>query len=778
MKKHKSLFLFIVLSVLIISSLFAQSHDVRDYPVQVVIPKAINLPGTESVWLPGQIQDKLKSNLQDYLGLQTVVDSDAEKKLRQLQLESEANSRDEKTAIELGKITTAQYGLFSNIRKTSSGYSLSVDYINLTTGIQIASTISKDYLRAENLYESTGAVDEITIYLANKLDINLSDLTYYLLTYGSADFSIDAQMELARQNEEQYQRLMEQYDDELAILSVSTALSAMENKKKIEAEKALLTEKQRSEQKRIEELAIRKKQAEADAKLEARRSKELKSQRDILASQASVKAAEVRELKYDRQGVLGQITVIESKKKALVEIRQTVEERCIDLFEQMQVSRLEAEEKIWNTPYNRVELKDGQPTDSAITRREKLVEESNKKIEKGFITECENIIKASKDIDRSLLAEIRSDSKSLSAYRTVNSLGDELSVSFGTFDGEQAGWNAYLSLYSDGVAIFSDQFLVGYKTVTGKPAPDITTASSAVMDEYIANTDMYNSLLTRGDPILYFELDYRVMAEEDSKPSQYVFYFDTIHVFNTITGWEVQTTKLGKSINKTMVPEQNLKNGITEQWAKSKLKEEKKAAKKEAKKEKNKNKNYKIAPWADQSKGSGSLNGIGLDFSSKYWNIFCDLSFMPWAFIDILFAIPYETHKYNSTESCFDINKPFILGFGLGINKRFHFSNFHPSIYYVIDLGYFSASELEKVEYDYIYYEGWQAYQTTGYRYETKERNSLGCINTFGLSCPIFALDNFLVFAIDFKFSVYSAFDTGVNIPQFSIGGRVSFYDP
>ena len=496
--------------------------------------------------------------------------------------------------------------------------------------------------------------------------------------------------------------------------------------------------------------------------MEAKRSKEVKERRDILASKAAAKATEVRELKNDRQGVLVQISVIESKKKALIEKRQAVEERCFELLEQMQIDKETEEEKIWNIPWSTVELKDGQPTDSAVARREKLVKESNNEIEKEFILECENTINKIKDIDKSLLTEIKSDSKNLSIPRTVNSLGDELSVSFGNYDGEKSSWNAYLSLYSDGVAIFNDQFLVEYKAVAGKTAPDIITASSSAMEEYIANTDMYNSLLNRGDPILYFELDYRVMAKEDTYPSEYVFIFDTLHVFNTISGWEVQTVKINKSINKTMIPEQNLRSGINEQWAKTKLKEEKR----ETKKEKRINKITNIAPWADQKSGSGSLNGIGIDFSSKYLDVYCDFRLLSWLSGDVICSIPYEIKSYkgrdNQDHYYFTDENPLVLGIGLGINKRFHVSSFHPALYYFFDLSYFHWSIIK---------------ERLGYKYDSAD-NSLGCINTIGLSCPIYTINNHFSFAIDFKYSIYSAFDTGVNISQFSIGGRLSCYKP
>lgn len=51
-------------------------------PVQVVNQEVINLAGAEAAWLPGQIQDKLKSNLQEFLGMKTVVDSKSEAALK------------------------------------------------------------------------------------------------------------------------------------------------------------------------------------------------------------------------------------------------------------------------------------------------------------------------------------------------------------------------------------------------------------------------------------------------------------------------------------------------------------------------------------------------------------------------------------------------------------------------------------------------------------------------------------------------------------------------
>ena len=530
-------------------------------PVQVVLPQGAGIPAGEQSWLPGQLQDKIKSNFQEYLGMRTVVDAKAEKELLKIQAGTESSSHDEATAVEFGKITSAKFAVFPTLRKTSNGYTLNIDFTDLTTGEQLASALSKEYTKSEYLYGTTGAIDELTLKIAEKLNLPLSEITKSLLTSGSADFSVDAQLALAKQNEEAYRRQQSNLDAEIAKLSSSTDINAVQNKKKLEAEKALIAEKQNAEKKRQQELAEQKKRAAEDEKLESERSIALKTQRDQMAKDAAKKAAEVRKLKMEKQGVLGQINVIESKKKALVEIRQGVENRSQELYDQLVKDRESEESRIRNKSYSTVELgSDGTPTEQAKQRRENQVIKSNEDLTNKFFVDCDTVKKATAGQDASLLAEIRGDQKTLTAIRTVSSMGDELKVSYGKYEGSKNGWNAYLSLYSDGVLLYTDNFIVNYEALSGKKAPDMATElNDAVIEEYTNNVDMYNSLLTRGDPIIYFEIDYNVTAEGDEKPSQYKFNFSKIRVINTVSGKVTQTSSLAKVEQRTMKPEWDLR---------------------------------------------------------------------------------------------------------------------------------------------------------------------------------------------------------------------------
>ncbi|MDD7610649.1 MAG: SUMF1/EgtB/PvdO family nonheme iron enzyme [Spirochaetales bacterium] len=542
--------------------------NLQKLPVQVINYEITSLNISESSWLPSQIQDKFKSNLQSYLGMKTVVDSKAEASLKKLQAESENVGRDENTAIELGKIISAKFALFTKIRKVGANYVIAVDFTDLTTGEQMASCMSKEYSNAEYLYGNTGAVDELTLALAEKLGIKVSNLNKNYLTSGSASFSVDEQLALAKENEAKYNKMMANYDAELAKLTTSNDINAIQNKKRIEAEKALLQEKQNAEKNRQAELQAQKERAEADKKLEAERSIALKTQRDKLAQDAAAKASEVRKLKMEKQGVLGQINVIESKKKALVEIRQGVENRSIELYNQLQTDIKSEFERITNKSYSTVELgSDGKPTEQALTRRESQRIVKYDELHKNFFADCESVKQATMSQQNALLQEIKQDQTNLTKPRTVSSMGDELKVSFGPYEGSKNGWNSYLSLYSDGILVYTDTVIVSYEAVAGKKAPNMETElNDAVIEEYTNNVDMYNSLLTRGDPILYFVLEYSVNAKSEDNPSEYDFTYKNLKVYNTLSDKVVQNIALNKTESKVMNPKQDLKiyDGIVE----------------------------------------------------------------------------------------------------------------------------------------------------------------------------------------------------------------------
>ena len=485
--------------------------------------------------------------------------------------------------------------------------------------------------------------------------------------------------------------MMDQFDEELRALSVSNDLNAVENTKKIEADKALLAEKQRSEQRRLAELAEQKKQAAEDALKEAKRTDELKKERDKLAADVAKKAAKVREQKINKQSVLGQIGVIESKKKALIEIRQSTEARIEELRNQAEKDKADERAKILSKEWNRTDLENGVPTTDAQTRREKRIEEYIKKRDASLEKEMMNVRAVITTQESDLLAEIRRDQKKIAGIRTVSSLGDELKVSYGDYSGANNGWNAYLSLYSDGVLLFQDKFLLDYKAVTGKNAPN-PEADDDAWKKYDDTVEMYNSLLLRGDPILYYEIDYTVTAAPDNEPSKYTFTFKSIRAINNVTK-NRQTNVINQNRDYTMSPSLDIRT--KKEVASHIAKENRKLAEISAKKER-----MEAQKGFYHELGGGGLGGLGLDFTyialaSDYklmgGSAYLDIALRSWMFLD--FGAGVLSGFSDNIQ-----DPPTFLSIygGIGVNRRIHIFKWHPAVYYLFDIGGIISTEERK----------------------------------------------------------------------------------
>ncbi len=158
----------------------------------------------------------------------------------------------------------------------------------------------------------------------------------------------------------------------------------------------------------------------------------------------------------------------------------------------MVADRKSEENRIRSKSYSTVELgSDDKPTEVALTRRENQVVKSYEDLTNKFFDDAEAVKKATAAQDAALLAEIRADQKSITGNRTVSSMGDELKVSYGKYEGSKNGWNAYLSLYSDGILLYTDTFIVNYEALSGKKAPNMETElDDAVIEEYTNNVDI------------------------------------------------------------------------------------------------------------------------------------------------------------------------------------------------------------------------------------------------------------------------------------------------
>lgn len=533
---------------LVINLSFAQTSKTR---CLVKLPETDNKTAEESSSLPGLIQSKFEESLGYYLGFQIVSDSRTEAEIKKIQTQSEDNARDQTSGPEPGNILSPDVVLLSQIQKLDDGYLLSASYTGTTKALKLT-VVSKKYTLRDALYVDGGAVDEITKKLADRLGIENIELNRKLLS-NTNKYTHDEDFAMSKQIEKDFMMQIKKLDD--IKLDQSNNLADIE---RINDEKAKLLEKLNSEKKLQQQIEERKKLEEDDARREIERSIVLKSQRDKIAKEASEKASEVRKLKLEKLGVLGQINVLEAKKKALVEIRNAVEERCVELHSQFEIDTYRGIASILFGEWKTIELKDGKPVDAAKQGRANRVKEFEDNALTTFYKDCDNVKTTTLLQQNELLKEINNDKKKLASTRTVTSLGDELKVSYGSYDSSAYGWNAYLSLYSDGILLFQDKFIVSYETLVEKKPPKLELASMQELEEYENTMDMYNSLLLRGVPLLYFELDYSVSSDEE-KPGEYHFNYDKVRAINTLTGKVIQTASLNNKPVRSFYPKWDIR---------------------------------------------------------------------------------------------------------------------------------------------------------------------------------------------------------------------------
>ena len=200
-------------------------------------------------------------------------------------------------------------------------------------------------------------------------------------------------------------------------------------------------------------------------------------------------------------------------------------------------------------------MKDGVPTADAVTRRKNKIAAETEKIEAAAKENIENAKASTRKNEDALYKEIHKDYSKIQGTQTVSSLGEELKVNYGMYDGEKQSWPVTLYLYCDKILLTEEKFYLPYSIVSGKTAPDLKSASDEKIQDYGNVVDMYDSLLSRGSQIIRFEMDYHVEPEADKKPSTYRFYFDELRVYDTIKNRVILTPEISSKVReRTMTP--------------------------------------------------------------------------------------------------------------------------------------------------------------------------------------------------------------------------------
>ena len=602
--------------------------------IAIFNPTAEGLAPEEQNWVPSSVRRRLEANFNDYTSYE-LVDVQNEEQIKKIQKNAESFTHDQNTSIEIGKLVSAEIGVFSNITKANGKYILSASVTNLTTGVRLSSVTTDSVVEAVQLFEGAGSsVNKVTVKICDDIGIKLSAIDLYVLLKGQ-DLSEKDQISMTQEEVSKYEKKQKELEKQLKEVSLSTELDADSRKAKLEAEKALAEQQKQIAAERLERLRLQQQRLLEDQEQQKTRTAAQREKIEQAAALAEKQAKLVRQQKIDSLSVDNQIAIIEAKKQAMLDIHNSV-------LNQEKFIKQSA-----NDEYKaRCEAIDAEPLRNGETdskgkilpavqqlRKERKLE-IRKEIEAKALEDLAAIQGKTTAQEDSLFNDIQNDLAKLRVRRTISSIEDARILDIGNYAGDKYEWDTTVSLYINDVKIFGQNANIAYSNVSGKNPVTPSAGNTNNWNDYLDTVDLYDYMFRRKVPAVTLEVDYSIDAMPDNYPSMYKMTLYEFRFIDTITGKVVQTITPAKSsyrfsVNPTVdisyykgavASSSKTYDGFSEDntQAKTVVSQEGIKTGKEVKKRKN------IDPIYDQTKNGGARFNLGFNIGRAIFEEYMD----------------------------------------------------------------------------------------------------------------------------------------------------------
>jgi hypothetical protein len=159
----------------------------------------------EISWIPSSVRRRLEADFNDYTAFQ-LVDVHNQEAIKTVQKNAEKYAYDQATSIELGKLVSAELGVFTTITRAGGRFILSSSVTNLTTGIRLSTVTSDSVAEPVSLFDGAGsAVNRVFVKLCDDLGIKLSAVDMYVLLKGSSEDD-DTQLKMTQEEISKYEQ--------------------------------------------------------------------------------------------------------------------------------------------------------------------------------------------------------------------------------------------------------------------------------------------------------------------------------------------------------------------------------------------------------------------------------------------------------------------------------------------------------------------------------------------------------------------------------------------
>lgn len=580
--KKKVFSLLLVISVLSASFAFSQEGAKT---IIVCIPSLQGVDGLMNSYIAIATRFRLQCDMAHYLGYQ-IADSTNSERLAEVYTRSQSMGT-KAEAVETAKaFSAANCALFSVIKKTGKNYSMESELVDLGTMESLAKvgTNQRPSL-GQVIGDGNSLVSDVTLALCKKLDKPVSDVSLLALKSGAASLLQDERLALCEERAATFKRQIAEIkkrkivtEDEDVYIQAQKAMSI---------ERAYLKKLQKQNEEEVERLNKFLADKEADAEKDKERGLDARRIKANVGD-AITKALPDKKTPNEPCEALQVMSLLQSKKCALFEIKESVENQCAEIEDTGAADFEKRKNEIEGRPYSDAELdEEGNPSTVAVVQRQSEVERIKNAIDKDVSNKLLTVTSSTKNQIARLKKEIDADIVALKTVRHASSTSGDLRVFFYPFSGENDTWKVDLYLYSEGTLLTKYTTSIGYndlpngsgevvarqiggntdsqatstkkskakntkkdkKSKKGKddvsaPAPKVVyknTNPTKFKDfpGYEATVSAFDSLLHQGTPIFNFVMEYSLSSLESATNTQYTLDIKKVQLFDTMSGRQV-----------------------------------------------------------------------------------------------------------------------------------------------------------------------------------------------------------------------------------------------
>lgn len=478
----------------------------------------------------------------------TVVASDNEREIIDIQRKSQDSRHSDSSAIEAGNLIAQMYTAQSTIEfSANTNFRVSINIRNNKTGGIEASAKVGPYSNEEEFHNY--AANDIGLRILPQLGVELSSLAKSNLSYrknNNSESLVDA-----RKHYSNIVASIENIDKELSVLTKTQMdkNTAIAQKASLEAAKKQLEIQQREANERIKRLEDDERRREEDKKNSLLRTTQLNKKIENNGIKFDKLANQKRTELAKNMNVDSKLRIIEKKKQTLLDLRNETAEKIKIYNEQENKDASEKVKLIENQEYSSIEKDaNGKITKEAKNERKQKINQIRLEAEQRKKEYQEKQIASKQDADDAIRTEIISDIEELSKEQKENSLINSNLLRFGNYDGSKKGWVAYLNLIVAGKEISTEQILIPYNKITNLN-PNYKTQEEKIA--YNSVVEEYNSYFACNIPIIYTEINYKIKPHPNGYPSQYQIDISS-YTFKNLESDEIVYETSAKVKNKTL----------------------------------------------------------------------------------------------------------------------------------------------------------------------------------------------------------------------------------